>query len=76
MTETDRPPTLLDAVLNLSRFHREHEKFYASSPRERAVTLQRHARTLHALRTERGHSRLVDHARADAGVTRLSPRSL
>jgi hypothetical protein len=49
MTETDRPPTLLDAVLNLSRFHREHEKFYASSPRERAVTLQRHARTLHAL---------------------------
>jgi hypothetical protein len=40
---------LLDAVLNLSRFHREHEKFYASFPRERAVTLQRHARTLHAL---------------------------
>jgi hypothetical protein len=49
MTEADRPPTLLDAVLNLSRFHREHEKFYASSPRERAVSLQRHARTLHAL---------------------------
>ena len=40
---------LLDAVLNLSHFHREHEKFYASSPRELAVTLQRHARTLHAL---------------------------
>jgi hypothetical protein len=48
-TETDRPPTLLDAVLNLSHFHREHEKFYASAPRERAVALQRHARTLHAL---------------------------
>jgi hypothetical protein len=40
---------LLDAVLNLSRFHREHEKFYASFPRERAIALQRHARTLHAL---------------------------
>ena len=40
---------LLDAILNLSRVHREHEEFYASSPRERAVTLQRHARTLHAL---------------------------
>jgi len=40
---------LLDAILNLSRFHREHEKFYASSPREVAVRLQRHARTLHAL---------------------------
>ena len=41
--------SLLDAVLNLSRYHREHEKFYASFPREQAVTLQRHARTLHAL---------------------------
>jgi len=52
MTTTDRTAQssqLLDAVLNLSRFHREHEKFYASAPRERAVTLQRHARTLHAL---------------------------
>ena len=51
MTSTraaDHAP-LLDAVLNLSRFHREHEKFYASFPRERAVALQRHARTLHAL---------------------------
>jgi hypothetical protein len=44
-----RSSPLLDAILNLSRFHREHEKFYASSPRERAVALQRHARTLHAL---------------------------
>jgi hypothetical protein len=40
---------LLEAALNLSRFHREHEKFYASFPRERAVSLQRDARTLHAL---------------------------
>jgi hypothetical protein len=40
---------LLQAVLNLSRFHREHEKFYAEYPREQAVTLQRHARTLKAL---------------------------
>jgi hypothetical protein len=40
---------LLEAALNLSRFHREHEKFYATAPREWAVDLQRHARTLHAL---------------------------
>ena len=40
---------LLEAMMNLTRFHREHEKFYASSPREFAVTLQRHARTLQAL---------------------------
>jgi hypothetical protein len=41
--------SLLRAILNLSQSHREHEKFYASSPRELAVTLQRHARTLQAL---------------------------
>jgi len=40
---------LLQAILNLSNFYREYEKFYASSPRELAVTLQRHARTLQAL---------------------------
>jgi len=40
---------LLDAMLNMTASHREHEKFYSSSPREQAVTLQRHSRTLHAL---------------------------
>ncbi|MGZ4472308.1 MAG: hypothetical protein ACXVEU_10585 [Nocardioidaceae bacterium] len=40
---------LLEAMLNLTKFHREHEKFYASSPREFAVTLQRHARSLQGL---------------------------
>ena len=43
----DPPP--FEAMLNLSRVHREHEEFYASMPRERAVVLQRHARALHAL---------------------------
>lgn len=40
---------LLTAILNLAAFHRDHEKFYASAPREQAVTMQRHARTLLAL---------------------------
>ena len=40
---------LLHAILNLSRFHREHEKFYASAPRQQAVMLQGHGRTLCAL---------------------------
>lgn len=40
---------LLAAVLNLSKFHRDHEKFYSSAPREQAVALQRYARTLLAL---------------------------
>lgn len=45
---TAHPPGL-DVMLNLAHFHREHEKFYASAPRERSVLLQRHARVLHAL---------------------------
>jgi hypothetical protein len=40
---------LLNAMLNLTAAHREHEKFYSVSPREQAVVLQRHSRTLHAL---------------------------
>ena len=40
---------LLDAIENLSRFHREHEKFYASAPREQAVAAPAARRTLHAL---------------------------
>ncbi len=40
---------LLDAIENLSRFHRQHEMFYAQDPRGRAVELQRHSRTLCAL---------------------------
>ena len=39
----------LAAIENLSRFHREHEKFYAQQPREQAVSLQRHSRSLCAL---------------------------
>ena len=46
---TETESRLLHAALNLSHYHRDHEKFYASSPRELAVTLQRHARTLQAL---------------------------
>jgi hypothetical protein len=40
---------LLEAALNLAGFHKEHERFYASSPLESALRLQRHARTLLAL---------------------------
>ena len=58
MTITNVPTSasaLLEPILNLSHFHREHEKLYAASPRELAVTLQRHARTLHAL-ADRWHT--------------------
>ena len=51
---------LLTAMLNMSAFHREHEKFYSISPREQAVTLQRHSRTLLAL-ADRWMVASVDH---------------
>jgi hypothetical protein len=49
MTTDVAGSALLHAMLNMTEFHREHEKFYAVSPREQAVSLQRHSRTLHAL---------------------------
>jgi hypothetical protein len=45
----DLSSPLLTTVMNLSQFHREHEKYYASAPREQAIVLQRHARSLLAL---------------------------
>lgn len=45
----DAPTPLLDAVLNLAHFHREHERFYSSAPLETALRLQRHGRALAAL---------------------------
>jgi len=40
---------MLEVAENLSRFHSQHERFYASAPLETAVRLQRHARALQAL---------------------------
>lgn len=42
-------PDLLDVILNLARFHREHEKFYARAPLEQALSLQRWSVVLQAL---------------------------
>ncbi len=36
----------IEAILNLARFHRAHERFYARAPLERAVDLQRCSGTL------------------------------
>jgi hypothetical protein len=40
---------LLAVVKNLSRYHREHEKYYSEAPLADAIALQRIARTLIAL---------------------------
>jgi hypothetical protein len=49
VTAAAAPNPLLEAALNLAAFHKQHERFYASSPLEAAVRLQRHARALLAL---------------------------
>src|SRR4051812_21585007 len=50
MTAVPRPDDpLLAIVLNLSQYHREHEKFYAESPLPAAIALQRPSRALKAL---------------------------
>ncbi len=52
-TEPAQPGTgrdeLLAAARNLSRYHREHEKYYSEAPLNDAIALQRMARTLIAL---------------------------
>jgi hypothetical protein len=40
---------LAETMLNLSRYHREHEKFYSQSPLAQAIALQRSSRALKAL---------------------------
>jgi hypothetical protein len=42
-------PELLDAIGNLSRFHRDHEQFYSQAPLRQALELQACSRALKAL---------------------------
>lgn len=49
MSTTAVAPDLLQTILNLSHFHREHEKFYAQAPLEQALALHRASRSLKAL---------------------------
>jgi hypothetical protein len=43
------PNPLFEAILNLARYHREHEKFYAHQPLAQAIQIQRASRVLKAL---------------------------
>jgi hypothetical protein len=43
------PPELLEMIGNLSKFHREHEKFYAQAPLRQAVEVECASRVLKAL---------------------------
>ena len=51
---------LLETIENLSRFHREHEEFYAQAPLEQAITLQRWSRSLKALADHRQQTEPVE----------------
>ena len=56
----DASPALA-AVMNLSKCHRDHEKYYAA-PLEQAVALRRHARRLVALADRRSGLGPITHA--------------
>jgi hypothetical protein len=43
------PPPLLEAIGNLTRFHREHEKFYSQAPLRQAGDIQAISRALKSL---------------------------
>ncbi len=49
VTQSPAQDPLLAIVSNLSRFHREHEKYYSEAPLADAISLQRTTRTLIAL---------------------------
>ena len=49
MSRPAGPNPLLETALNLAPFHKQHERFYATSPLETALRLERHARALLAL---------------------------
>jgi hypothetical protein len=52
---------LFDTILNLSRYHREHEKFYAQAPLESAIALQGASRTLKTLADRWQHAEPAAH---------------
>jgi hypothetical protein len=43
------PETLLEAIANLARFHRQHEQFYSQAPLRQAAEIQGASRALQAL---------------------------
>jgi hypothetical protein len=52
---------LLEAVANLSQYHREHEKYYSQAPLETALSLQRVSRTFMALAERWSHVQPEEH---------------
>ncbi len=74
----DVPPELLETIGNLSRFHREHEKFYSQAPLEQAREIQRASRALKALADQWSEVEPSDHPAPNpmAGAEDLNPPGL
>ncbi len=77
--ERDTPPgPLLDAIANLSRFHREHESFYSQAPLRGAAEIQAISRALKALAAQWSEAEPSEHPTASpfAGAEDLNAPGL
>jgi hypothetical protein len=74
----DVPPQLLEAIENLSRFHREHEKFYSQAPLQSAREVEASSRALKALADHWSRTDPSDHPAPNpmAGAEDLNPPGL
>jgi hypothetical protein len=79
MEPQERPPEpLLQAIGNLARFHREHEKFYSQAPLRQAGEIQAVSRALKALAARWNEVEPSEHPAASpfAGAEDLNPPGL
>jgi hypothetical protein len=72
------PPELLETIGNLTRFHREHEKFYSQAPLRTAAEVQASSRVLKALAARWSDASPAEHPAASpfAGAEDLNPPGL
>jgi hypothetical protein len=72
------PKALLETLSNLSRFHREHEKFYSQAPLRAATDIHAHSRALKALAARWTEVEPTEHAVANpfAGAEDLNAPGL
>ena len=74
----DVPPQLLEAIENLSRFHRQHEEFYSQAPLQSAREIQAASRALKALAEQWSEVEPSEHPAPNpyAGAEDLNPPGL
>lgn len=72
------PSQLLEVIENLSKFHREHERFYSQAPLGQAREIQRYSRALKSLAAHWSKAEPSDHGVPSpyAGAEDLNPPGL